>query len=418
MEKIYATIITIGDELLIGQVVDTNSAWMAQRLNETGILLKKRISIGDDAAEIEGAVDAAAKEGPVVLITGGLGPTADDITKPVLCRYFQSHLVMNEEALENVKNIFARFNRPLTERNIKQAEVPANCRVIQNSRGTAPGMWFEKNGVVFVSMPGVPHEMKGMMQKEVLPALEEKFRTPVIEHRTLVTAGIGESFLADMIQEWEEKLPAHLKLAYLPNYGIIRLRITGISNDREQLIHELNSQFSELQQLVQRYFVSNRDEPLELTIARLLREKGKTAGTAESCTGGYLAHLFTQHPGASKYFWGSVVSYDNTVKEHVLNVPVKVMMDKGTVSEEVATYMAKNALDVLGVDYSLAVTGIFGPDGGSEKKPAGMIWIAAATREKLKTLLLQLPYDRERNLHATATYALNLLRELIVQPAD
>ncbi|MCU0388365.1 MAG: molybdopterin-binding protein, partial [Chitinophagaceae bacterium] len=235
MEKIFATIITIGDELLIGQVIDTNSAWMAQQLNEAGILVRERISVGDVWRDIWEALDNATSKSPVVLITGGLGPTADDITKPLLCEYFGGSMVLNENVLNHVEEIFKRLNRPMLDRNRKQAEVPDVCTVLFNPRGTAPGMWFEKNGVVFVSMPGVPHEMKGIMQNEVLPRLQEKLSLPAIVHRTLLTAGIGESFLAETIQEWEEALPGHIKLAYLPNYGMVRLRLTGIGPKKDLL---------------------------------------------------------------------------------------------------------------------------------------------------------------------------------------
>jgi nicotinamide-nucleotide amidase len=414
MEKVYATLITIGDELLIGQVIDTNSAWMAQALNEAGILVRQRISVGDMAPDIVHALEEGAAGSQVVLITGGLGPTADDITKPVLCEYFGGKLVVDAGALNNVKEIFARLNRPLIERNLKQAEVPDVCTVIQNSRGTAPGMWFEKDGVVFVSMPGVPHEMKGMMTHHVLPALQERFALPAIVHRTLLTAGVGESFLADMIQDWEQALPAHLKLAYLPNYGMVRLRISAVGQSRPALEEEVEQQFSQLQQLVANYLVTNKDEPMEKVVGRLLLERKATMSTAESCTGGYIAHIITSHAGSSEYFLGSVVSYDNRVKEGLLGVDAGTLATHGAVSEAVVQQMVQGVLAATGTDYGLAVSGIMGPGGGSDEKPVGTVWMAAGSRKKTITQHMHFRFDRRRNTELTATHALNLLRRLIL----
>ncbi|MCU0395301.1 MAG: competence/damage-inducible protein A [Chitinophagaceae bacterium] len=415
MEKVYATLITIGDELLIGQVIDTNSAWMAQALNEAGILVRQRISVGDMAPDIVHALEEGAAGSQVVLITGGLGPTADDITKPVLCEYFGGKLVVDAGALNNVKEIFARLNRPLIERNLKQAEVPDVCTVIQNSRGTAPGMWFEKDGVVFVSMPGVPHEMKGMMTHHVLPALQERFALPAIVHRTLLTAGVGESFLADMIQDWEQALPAHLKLAYLPNYGMVRLRISAVGQNKPALEEEVELQFRQLQQLVANYLVTNKDEPMEKVVGRMLLERKATMSTAESCTGGYIAHIITSHAGSSEYFLGSVVSYDNRVKEGLLGVDAGTLATHGAVSEAVVQQMVQGVLAATGTDYAVAVSGIMGPGGGSNEKPVGTVWMAAGSRNKTITQHMHFRFDRRRNTELTATHALNLLRRLILE---
>lgn len=417
MNKIFATLITIGDELLIGQVVDTNSAWMAQALNEAGILVKQRISVGDNADDIIHALDEASGQSSIILITGGLGPTADDITKPVLCQYFGGEIVVNEGALENVRSIFQRLNRPLIERNLKQAEVPSTCTVIQNKRGTAPGMWFEKDGKVFVSMPGVPHEMKGMMTHFVLPALQAHFKTPAIVHRTLLTAGVGESFLADMIQQWEEQLPAHMKLAYLPNYGMVRLRITAIGQDAQSLGSEVDAQFEQLKSLVQAYLVTDRDEPMEMVVGRLLQAKGKSMSTAESCTGGYIAHLITSHEGSSEYYMGSVVSYDNEVKESLLGVASGTLHAHGAVSEAVVKEMVTGLLKQLGTDYAIAVSGIMGPGGGSVEKPVGTVWMAAGSSTQIIAQQMHFRFDRRRNIELTATNALNLLRKLILSEA-
>lgn len=414
MQKIFATLITIGDELLIGQVVDTNSAWMAQALNQAGILVKQRLSVGDNTEDIIHALNESSQQSSIVLITGGLGPTADDITKPVLCNYFGGELIMDEGALENVQSIFRRLNRPMIERNLKQAEVPSTCTVIQNKRGTAPGMWFEKDGKIFVSMPGVPHEMKGMMTDYVVPALQAHFQTPSIVHRTLLTAGVGESFLADHIQQWEEQLPAHMKLAYLPNYGMVRLRITAIGSDAALLAAEVDAQFEQLKALVKEYLVTDRDEPMELVVGKLLKEKGKTMSTAESCTGGYIAHLITSHEGSSEYFMGSVVSYDNKVKEGLLGVSHETLLAHGAVSEAVVRQMVAGVLQQLGTDYAIAVSGIMGPGGGSEEKPVGIVWMAAGSSSQIVAQQMQFRFDRRRNIELTATNALNLLRKLIL----
>jgi nicotinamide-nucleotide amidase len=414
MNKVYATLITIGDELLIGQVVDTNSAWMAQALNEAGILVKQRISVGDNADDIVHALNEAGQQCSIILITGGLGPTADDITKPVLCRYFDGEMIIDEGALENVRSIFQRLNRPMIERNLKQAEVPSTCTVIQNKRGTAPGMWFEKEGKIFVSMPGVPHEMKGMMTDYVVPALQAHFQTPSIVHRTLLTAGVGESFLADLIQQWEEQLPAHMKLAYLPNYGMVRLRITAIGSNGSMLAAEVEAQFEQLKTLVKEYLVTDRDEPMELVVGHLLKASGKTMGTAESCTGGYISHLITSHEGASDFFMGSVVSYDNQVKEGLLGVTKETLLQHGAVSEEVIRQMVTGVLAHLNTDYAIAVSGIMGPGGGSAEKPVGTVWVAAASHQQTVVETMRFRFDRRRNIELTAINALNLLRKLIL----
>ena len=416
MQRLNAAIITIGDELLIGQVVDTNSAWIAQELNKTGIWLRQRISIGDDKREIFRALEMAGRDAEIVIITGGLGPTADDITKPVLCEYFGGKMVVNEEVLAHVKYLFTEvFRRPLIDRNLKQAEVPDVCTVLFNERGTAPGMWFEKEGKVFISLPGVPHEMKGIMTKLVLPRLQSMFKTPFIEHRTLLTAGVGESSLAETIKDWEAKLPAHVKLAYLPNYGMVRLRITGFGSDKTTLDKELDHQFALLKTQVQPWLVTDQDESLPMNVHRLLRAQGKTMCTAESCTGGYIAHLITAIPGASNIFKGSVVSYDNEVKTNVLKVSPETLSSAGAVSEEVVKQMAAGALQVLNTDFALAVSGIMGPDGGTPEKPVGTVWVAAADRNNVKAQKFQFRFDRQRNIEMTAVTALNLLRKFIVE---
>lgn len=416
MEKVIASIITIGDELLIGQVIDTNSAFIAQELNKAGVWVKRRVAVGDSKEEIIRALDEESRDTNIIIITGGLGPTADDITKPVLAEYFGGKLIVNEEVKKHLIYLFEQvFRRPIIERNLKQAEVPDVCTVLPNARGTAPGMWFEKNGKVFVSLPGVPHEMKGLIINEVVPRLQQAFSMPFIAHRTLLTAGIGESFLAETILHWEERLPAHLKLAYLPNYGMVRLRITGWATDKEQLEKELDAEFVALKTLVREWLVTDEDNTLQMALSKLLRSLNKTMATAESCTGGYIAHLITAIPGASTIFKGGIISYDNEIKIRELHVSPATLRSAGAVSEEVVKEMASGALAAMNTDYAVAVSGIMGPDGGTTEKPVGTVWVAVGDRHKLVTQKFLFRFDRDRNIEMTATQALNLLRKFIVE---
>jgi len=415
MNKVFASIITIGDELLIGQVIDTNSAWIAQQLNEAGILVKERISVGDVWRDIWEALDKAAAHSPIVLITGGLGPTADDITKPLLCEYFGGNMVMSDVVLAHVEDIFKRLNRPMIERNRKQAEVPDVCTVLFNPRGTAPGMWFEKDGVVFASMPGVPHEMKGILQNEVIPRIQKRMALPSIVHRTLLTVGIGESFLAEKIQTWEEALPVHIKLAYLPNYGMVRLRLSGHGANKNILVNEVDAEFEKLKLLVQEWLVTDKDEKIEMVLGRILQEKGLMMATAESCTGGYMAHLITSLAGSSAWYAGSVVSYANKVKTNVLGVSEAILAEHGAVSQPVVEQMVRGVLAQTGADVAVAVSGIMGPDGGSEEKPAGTVWVAVGNAQRIDTKQFHFRFDRLRNIELTATHALNFLRSWVVE---
>ncbi len=415
MQTIKASIITIGDELLIGQVIDTNSAWMAQELNKAGIFVKRRVAVGDSADEIWTALDEESNHADVILITGGLGPTSDDITKPLLCKYFNGKMIVNEEALQNVKYLFEQvFKRPMIEVNLKQAEVPDVCTVIQNKRGTAPGMWFNKENKVFISMPGVPYEMKGMMTDEVIPKLAQLFTLPFIVHKTLLTAGIGESFLAEKIKDFEASLPSDIKLAYLPSYGMVRLRLTSSGADKNQTEEKINSFFITLQSLVKEYIVTNEDEPMVKVVGKLLLKQNKTLATAESCTGGYIAHLITTIAGSSAFYKGSVVSYDNSVKENVLKVSSSTLTNFGAVSEQTVKEMVKGVLNKIGSDYAIAVSGIMGPDGGTDEKPVGTVWIAAGDRKSIIAQKLHFRFDRMRNIELTALNALNILRKFML----
>ena len=417
---INASIITIGDELLIGQVIDTNSAFIAQQMNKAGFAVIRRVAVGDDYDAIWSALDEEKKHADIILITGGLGPTADDITKPLLCKYFGGKMIVNEAALANVQHLFENiFKRPFTDRNRKQGEVPDVCTVIENKKGTAPGMIFSQKveGIekIFFSMPGVPFEMMAMMTDDVIPVLQQKFKVAHISHRTLLTAGVGESTLADLIINFEENLPANIKLAYLPSYGMVRLRLTSTGDDAATIDKILDEHFITLQQLVQEYLVTNVDESMEKTLGKLLLQKGKTMSTAESCTGGYIAHLITAMPGSSAFYNGSVVSYSYAAKEDLLQVKKQTLETVGAVSEEVVKEMATGALKNIGTDYTIAVSGIMGPDGGMPDKPVGTVWVCVGDNKKLETHKFTFRFDRDRNIRLTALNALNMLRKFVLE---
>ena len=415
MKNVNASIITIGDELLIGQVIDTNSSWIAQQLNNAGVSVKRRVAVGDSAEEIIKALDEEGNASDIILMTGGLGPTSDDITMNVLCDYFGGKMVVNEGALENVKYLFEKvFKRPVSEVNLKQAEVPNVCEVIQNRRGSAPGMIFYKDNKIYVSMPGVPYEMQGIIEESVIPLIKEKFELPAIIHRTILTAGIGESALAEIIQDFEKSLPKEIKLAYLPSYGMVRLRLSTIVSDQEKQGKNIDVYFEQLKILTKDYLVTDVDDALPVVIGKLLKSKNKTVSTAESCTGGYIAHLITTIPGSSKYYNGSIISYSNNIKETLLGVKENTLNTYGAVSEETAIEMLKGLLSKLNTDYGVAVSGIMGPDGGTVGKPVGTVWMAVGNKENYQTQRINLRFKRERNIEVTAMMALNFLRKFIV----
>ncbi len=586
---VYCSIITIGDELLIGQTIDTNSAFIAQELNKIGVWVRRRVAVGDVYDDIWHTLDEERNHSDIILITGGLGPTADDITKPLLCKYFGGKLVVNQKVLDHVRYLFEKVFRrpgPILEVNLKQAEVPDNCEVLFNKRGTAPGMWFsppaprdplishsqstaplnppqggtlkpqkmygnysyltanpsiygllkkyveeqrkkpteaekvlwqllkgrklsgykfrrqhiigpyiadfvslnskliievdglihqlsqnkktdafrtkELNNIgfevlrftnndvleeidnvsnkilsalnkgksqvsvskappseglgeaVFISLPGVPYEMKGLMTDEVIPRLQKTFKLPAIIHRTAFTFGQGESMLADSLKDLETSLPPHIRLAYLPHYGMVKLRLTSTGEDQPELEKEIQPYFEKLQLTVKDWLVANEDKGLEVVIGDILKEKNKTMGAAESCTGGYIAHLVTTVPGSSNYFKGSIVSYANEVKENILGVKKETIRSFGAVSEETVIEMVKGAIDILQVNYAVAVSGIMGPAGGTAEKPVGTVWIAAGNKNKTMTTKLNLRFDRQRNIETTAAQALNFLRKFIL----
>ena len=417
MQIVNASIITIGDELLIGQTIDTNSAFIAQELNKIGVWVKRRVAVGDVWDEIWNALDEESKESDIIIITGGLGPTSDDITKPLLCKYFGGKLVIDEKVLAHVTYLFEHVYKrpmPLLERNRKQAEVPDNCIVLHNERGTAPGMLFKKDNRIFISLPGVPQEMKGLMINEVIPLLKRTFVLPAIIHKTIVTAGQGESFIAETIKDFEASLPSHIKLAYLPAYGNVKLRLTIRGENKEALEKEAQPYFENLKELVKDILVADEDVPLEAAIGTILKERKKTMATAESCTGGYIAHLITSVPGSSEYYKGSVVSYANEAKENILGVKHETLQSVGAVSEETVLEMVEGVIKKMNVDYAVATSGIMGPDGGSAEKPVGTVWIAVGSKEKTEARKFNFRFDRERNIHQTSLTALNMLRKFIL----
>ncbi|PWS28945.1 competence/damage-inducible protein A [Pedobacter yonginense] len=408
-----AEIITIGDEILIGQIVDTNSAWMAKQLNLIGVSVKQITSVSDDEQHIIEALEAAEKRADIILITGGLGPTKDDITKKTLAKYFNMGFRRDEGALDMVRQIFKKFNRPLLDINLQQADVPDGCQVIVNKNGTAPCMWFEQRGKIFVSMPGVPYEMMYLMDDEVLPKITSRFQLPSIVHKTILTANIGESFLAKEIEHIEDCLPAHIKLAYLPKLGQVRLRLSAKGNDEAKLKAEVNDFAQQIIDQVGKYVVIDEDIPLEKAIINIMKEKGLTLSTAESCTGGYIAHLITQHPGCSSVYWGGAVAYAYELKESVLGVKESTLTTFGAVSEQTVTEMAEGALKNFGTDYSIAVSGIAGPDGGTEDKPVGTVWIAVSSKKKTVAKVFNFSNKRIQNIERSAASALMMLLNIL-----
>ena len=405
-----ADIITIGDEILIGQIVDTNSVWMAQRLGEIGLSVRRKYSIGDRREEIVSAVEESLKASEVVLITGGLGPTKDDITKKVLADIFHSTLVRHEETYERVERMMTARGIEFNELNKSQALVPECCTVLPNHKGTAPGMWFERDGRVVVSLPGVPFEMEHLMTESVLPRLKAHFNLQSVVHRTAITYGLAESMMAERIAEWEDSLPDYLHLAYLPSPSQLRLRLSAYDVDAEQAAREIDARFEALMPLLGEYFVGWESDTLQSVVAHILTTRGETLAAAESCTGGALSAKFTAMSGASDYFWGAVVSYDNSVKENVLGVSHEDIETYGAVSEQVARQMAEGVRRVCGTTYGVATTGIAGPSGGSEEKPVGTVWMAVAgpngtvAQKKVHGRL------RAQNIDRASSAAINLLR--------
>ncbi len=405
-----AEIITIGDELLIGQVVDTNSAWLGSTLGDDGIKVIQITSVQDNAAQIVQAVNDALSRADIVLMTGGLGPTKDDITKKTLAEMFGMKLVRNEQVYEMVGKQLALRGIAFTELNQGQALVPDGCTVLPNRNGTAPGMWFERDGKVLISMPGVPFEMKALVKDEVLPRLRKHFALDANVHRTIITFGLAESILADTIASWEEALPPYLHLAYLPSALCIRLRLSAYEIDRQKAEQEIESQIEKLSKVIPHYIIGSEDDSLESVTGTLLKTRGETLATAESCTGGNIAHRFTAMPGASEYFKGGVVAYSNEVKMALLGVDPESLNRYGAVSQNVAEQMAEGVRRATGATYGISTTGIAGPTGGTPEKPVGTVWMAVATPNGVFSRRMVFGSVRSQNIERASSNCINLLR--------
>ena len=408
-----AEIITIGDEILIGQIVDTNSAWISQKLNDAGIRVKQISSVSDDGEHILEALSLASGRADLIIITGGLGPTKDDITKKTLAGYFNTGYRCDQESLENVKNIFAKYKRPVLEVNIRQADVLENCITLQNKNGTAPGMWIEHQDKIYVSLPGVPFEMMYLMEEEVIPKVISKFKLPVISHHTILTAGIGESILADEISDIEDSLPAHIKLAYLPKLGVVRLRLSGYADHKEELEVEISAIMKQIVARIPDYVIAEADLTLEKSILDFMQARKLTLSVAESCTGGALSQTITRNPGSSAVFLGGAITYSNNLKETVVGVSSQTLQQFGAVSEQTVLEMASGAIKAFKSDYSIAVSGVAGPDGGTEDKPVGTVWIAIANSKKAKGKKYQFGNKRIQNIERSVTSALIMLFKLL-----
>lgn len=404
-----AEIITIGDEILIGQIVDTNSAWMAAELNKIGISVKHIVSIADEPTAITKALGQAQERADVILLTGGLGPTKDDVTKATLAQYFNMPLRLDEATLAHVKLFFEKLNRPMLDMNVKQAEVPDGCTVIKNANGTAPCMWFEQHGKIFVAMPGVPFEMKYLIQEEIIPRIKVMGNLPFIVHQNILTVGLGESFLAAEIADIEEELPPSIKLSYLPTLGQVKLRLSAVGQHQHALEAEVSRYARKIISRIQKYVVLVEDIPFEKAILNLMEAHKLTLSVAESCTGGYISHLFTQHSGSSVVFQGGGITYSNALKQSVLGVSEQTLAVHGAVSEQTVKEMAIGAVKHFNTDYAIAVSGIAGPDGGTADKPVGTVWIAVADKKGVKAKLFNFSSRRMQNIERAAMAALTLL---------
>lgn len=408
-----ACIISIGEELLIGQTVNTNAAWIASRLNELGVETNEILVITDNHYEILRALRESEERADMVLITGGLGPTRDDVTKHALCDFFDSSLVMDQQILKDVLQYFKKLGRQISDLNREQALVPDKAEALRNPYGTAPGLWFKKGEKIFVAMPGVPYEMKEMLSNQIFPRLEKLPRRQHIVHKSVLTHGIGESALAEKISGWEDELPDAIQLAYLPSMGIVKLRLTAKGQKKDLLKEAIVSEISKLKRLIPEYIWGYDDDTMEKAVGELLKTNDSTMATAESCTGGYIAHSITSIPGSSAYFKGSIIAYSNEIKIQLLNVAANMLEEHGAVSKEVAEAMALGVKKLFGTDYAIGVTGIAGPDGGTPEKPVGTTWIAVAGNNKIVCKKYNFADSRERNIIRASRSALAMLKKMI-----
>jgi nicotinamide-nucleotide amidase len=414
-KEVKAEIITIGDEILYGQIIDTNSSWIGAALSDIGIKTIRRTSVGDVESEILNAFKEASQRADLVLITGGLGPTKDDITKTTFCKYFNTSLELNLEAYKQVEGFFKKRGRELTGINILQAHLPSNCEYIVNAYGTAPCMWFNTNDTIYISMPGVPFEMKGIMTDQVLPKLKIHFEAPNIYHKIVKTIGLGESFMAELIADWEDNLPKNMKLAYLPSLFELKLRLTSMGADLKTLEYETEIEIEKLKKIIPQYIFGYDADEISQVVGALLRSQNKSISVAESCTGGYLGHLFTTISGSSDYFMGGIISYANYIKKDFLGVKSETLENYGAVSEETIKQMAEGVRLKMKTDIGIATSGIAGPNGGTTEKPVGTIWIALASETGIITKRLQLGGSREQNIQISAVNLLNLLRKYLLK---
>jgi len=410
-----AEIITIGDEILIGQIVDTNSAWMSKELNEIGISVNRITSISDTKNAIVSSIEEAMSRVDLVLMTGGLGPTNDDITKKTLSDYFACELVQDDGLYAKIEERLARYKIGMNAFNREQALIPDGARIIPNDFGSAPCMWFTRGNKHVISMPGVPFEMKNIMKSELLAKLSEEFDCPHVLHQTVMVQGLGESVLAEILEEWETNLPSVVKLAYLPSPGVVRLRMSLVGNDEASLKAIVDEQLNGLKAILDERIFAFDDEKIEQVIAKLLLDQKKTVATAESCTGGNMAHMLTTMAGSSAYFKGSIVAYSNEVKANVLGVNKNSLEDFGAVSQQVVEQMAAGACKTIGSDYAIATSGIAGPDGGTDEKPVGTVWIAVTSADQVISQKFVFSKERGRNIRMASQAGFNMLRKLILE---
>lgn len=415
MKHILCEIISVGDEILYGQILNTNAQYLSQVMNDLGVRVTRHTTVQDEAQAMLNAFGEAESKNDIVLITGGLGPTPDDLTKPLLAKMYNSPISLHQQALDEVTNLFLSRGRELSELNRQQAFLPEKCTFLSNPVGTAPGMWFERKGKVLVSMPGVPHEVKVLMEEQVIPKIKLRFTMPVIFHKMIRTAGIPESKLAELIREWESELPMHIRLAYLPKLAQVRLRLTAFGDDLDSLKREVEEQIDKVMPNITKYAYGFDNDELELIIGKLLLEKGFTIATAESCTGGYIAHQITSVPGSSAYYLGSIIPYHNQFKQNLLGVNEETLIKFGAVSEECVKEMAENVRNKFGSDVGLATSGIAGPTGGSVDKPVGTVWVAVSTPSGTTSRLLRLTKERGLNIQLTGTASLYMIWRTLVE---
>lgn len=410
MSEIYCEIITIGDEILYGHILDTNAKWLSKNLNELGVKTNKISTIGDNYIQIKDILQSSIKENDIIILTGGLGPTNDDITKKCLNDFFKGKLISDKNTLSHIKKIFKKRNLDLTKKNRDQALVPDNCKVLHNKYGTAPGIAFEKDNKLVISLPGVPYEMKSLFEDQCSKIIKQKFSLSIIHHRTIKTVGIGESWLSDLISEWEKNLDNTISLAYLPSIGRVKLRLTGRGNNLNKIKSVIDKEEKKVVPIIRKYIYGFDNEELESCVGNLLIKNKKTLSIAESCSGGYLSHLVTSIPGSSKYFSGSIVAYSNNIKINNLNVNKKNIEKFGAVSKEVVEEMATNVRKKFNSSIGISTSGIAGPSGGTEKKPVGTVWIGYSDKNKTLSKKLLLTNRRDINITLSSIGALNMAR--------